>query len=44
MANSAGARAVVIGIAALGVVAALAVLWGFSLFACLVLGWAPSLP
>ncbi|MFI9353732.1 hypothetical protein ACWGQL_05780 [Streptomyces lydicus] len=44
MANSAGAKAVVIGIAALGVVAALAVLGVFGLFACLAFGWAPPLP
>ncbi|MFD8324715.1 hypothetical protein [Streptomyces lydicus] len=44
MANSAGAKAVVIGIAALGVVAALAVLGVFGLFACLVFGWEPALP
>ncbi|MGW8396688.1 hypothetical protein ACWGLP_08380 [Streptomyces lydicus] len=44
MANSAGAKAVVIGIAALGVVAALAVLGVFGLFACLVFGWEPPLP
>ncbi|MFF8312890.1 hypothetical protein [Streptomyces lydicus] len=44
MANSAGAKAVVIGIAALGVVAALAVLGVFGLFACLAFGWEPPLP
>ncbi|MFE1172509.1 hypothetical protein [Streptomyces sp. NPDC058773] len=44
MANSAGAKAVVIGIGALGVVAALAVLWIFSLFAALVFGWPPLGP
>ncbi|MGA4879658.1 hypothetical protein [Streptomyces lydicamycinicus] len=42
MANTAGAKAVVIGIGVLGTVAALAVLWIFSLFASLVFGW-PSL-
>ncbi|MGW3009082.1 hypothetical protein ACWC9R_09610 [Streptomyces sp. NPDC001219] len=44
MAHSLGAKAVVIGIGALGVVAALAVLWIFSLFAGLVLGWPPMWP
>ncbi|WP_279631137.1 hypothetical protein [Streptomyces lydicus] len=44
MANSAGAKAVVIGIATLGVAAALAVLGVFGLFACILFGWEPSLP
>ncbi|BDM74042.1 hypothetical protein HEK616_75290 (plasmid) [Streptomyces nigrescens] len=44
MANSAGAKAVVIGIAALGVVAALAVLWVLSLFGSIFFGWEPVGP
>ncbi|MEU3990961.1 hypothetical protein OG301_30095 [Streptomyces platensis] len=39
MANTKGAKAVVIGIGALGTVAALAVLWIFSVFASLIFGW-----
>ncbi|MER6842641.1 hypothetical protein [Streptomyces platensis] len=39
MANTAGAKAVVIGIGVLGAVAALAVLWIFSIFASLLFGW-----
>ncbi|GAB7029140.1 hypothetical protein JCM4914_06010 [Streptomyces platensis subsp. malvinus] len=44
MANTAGAKAVVIAIAALGVVAALAVLWVCSIFAAVVFGWEPLGP
>lgn len=44
MANTAGAKAVVIAIAALGVVTALAVLWVFSIFASIVFGWEPLGP
>lgn len=44
MANTAGAKAVVIGIAALGVVAALAVLWSLSPFVYLFFGWSPLSP
>ncbi|WP_406480884.1 hypothetical protein [Streptomyces platensis] len=39
MANTTGAKAVVIGIGVLGTVAALAVLWIFSVFASLLFGW-----
>lgn len=44
MANTAGAKAVVIGIATLGVVTALAVLWMLSLVVCFFFGWSPVSP
>lgn len=44
MANTVGAKAVVIGIGALGVITALAVLWVLSLCACIAFGWPPLVP
>ncbi|MEU9121527.1 hypothetical protein AB0C96_17000 [Streptomyces sp. NPDC048506] len=44
MANTTGAKVVVVGIGVLGAVAALAVLWSFSLVVCIMFGWSPLVP